>query len=111
MTSDERSDDGVRGRGIPNLAEVAASAAQVDASQFYVTSLNAYYRIETFEADRVELTLMLPLVISGAIDPTLNLMPSYVVVWSDQGWVIEDGMSVDDANTLRSTGVAIPGGC
>lgn len=96
---------------IPNLAEVAASAAKVDASQFYVTSLNGYYRIDTFTADRVELTLMLPLVVNGAIDPTLNLMPSYAVVWTEKGWVIEDGLSVKDANTLRTTGVPIPGAC
>ncbi|WP_336633549.1 MULTISPECIES: hypothetical protein [unclassified Microbacterium] len=96
---------------IPNLAEVAASASKVDASQFYVTSLNGFYRIESVTPERVELTLMLPLVVSGAIDPTLNLMPSYSVVWTDNGWVIEDGLTVKDANTLRSTGVSIPGGC
>lgn len=95
----------------PNLAEAAASAAQFSGSQFYVTSLNGYYRINTFTADRVELTLMLPLVVSGAIDPTLNFMPSYVVTWTERGWTIEDGVDVDDANTLRTTGVAIVGAC
>lgn len=102
--------DGAASR-VPNLAEAASSAANVDVEQFYVTSLNGFYRINTFTSDRVELTLMLPLVVSGAIDPTLNLMPSYVVGWTDAGWVIEDGAEVDDANTLRTTGQPIPGAC
>lgn len=96
---------------VPNLAEVAASAADVDAAQFHVTSLNGFYRIDSFTDDRVELTLMLPLVVAGAIDPTLNLMPSTAVVWTDKGWVIEDGTDVKDANTLRTTGLPIPGAC
>lgn len=95
----------------PNLASSAASAAEFEATQFYLTSLNGYYRINTFDSDRVELTLMLPLVVGGAIDPTLNFMPSYAVVWTDAGWAIDDGVDVEDANTLRTTGVAIKGGC
>lgn len=94
-----------------NFAESVKTLNQLEQPQLYVTSLNGYYRINTFDADRVELSLMLPLVIAGAIDPALNFMPSYVVEWSDRGWVITGAPDVDDANTLRSTGVAIPGGC
>ena len=94
-----------------NFAESVKTLNQLGQPQLYVTSLNGYYRINTFDSDRVELTLMLPLVIGGAIDPTLNFMPSYVVEWTDRGWVITGAPEVDDANTLRSTGVAIPGGC
>ncbi|MCZ4069084.1 MULTISPECIES: hypothetical protein [unclassified Microbacterium] len=95
----------------PNLAQSAASAEKVDASQFYLTSLNGYYRVDSFTDQRVDLTLMLPLVLQGAIDPTLNFMPSYGVVWTDNGWAIEDGEFKDDANTLRTTGTVIPEGC
>lgn len=103
--------DGVAVRDVPNLAQAAASAADVDAAQFHVTSLNGYYRIDTFDEGRVELSLMLPLVVQGAIDPTLNLMPAWVIEWSDRGWVLTGSSDVEDVNTLRTTGVAIPGGC
>ena len=94
-----------------NFAESVKTLSKLEQAQVHVTSLNGYYRIDTFTADRVELTLMLPLVVSGAIDPTLNFMPSYVVEWTERGWVITGGANVADANTLRTTGVAIPGGC
>lgn len=94
-----------------NFAESVKTLSKLQQAQVYVTSLNGYYRIDTFTDDRVELTLMLPLVLSGAIDPTLNFMPSYVVEWTERGWVITGGADVSDANTLRTTGVAIPGGC
>lgn len=94
-----------------NFAASVKTAGQAEQAQFHVTSLNGYYRIDTFDVDRVEVTLMLPLVVSGAIDPTLNFMPSYVVEWTGQGWVITGGSAVEDANTLRTTGVAIIGGC
>lgn len=95
----------------PNLSDSAASAENVDVAQFHLTSLNGYYRVDSFTEDRVELTLMLPLVVQGAINPTLNFMPSYGVVWTERGWAVDDGEFKDDANTLRTTGTAIPGGC
>ncbi|EIC06681.1 hypothetical protein HMPREF1529_03061 [Microbacterium sp. oral taxon 186 str. F0373] len=94
-----------------NFAESVKTLSKLEQAQVHVTSLNGFYRVNTFTTDRVELTLMLPLVISGAIDPTLNFMPSYVVEWTERGWVITGGTDVTDANTLRTTGVAIPGGC
>lgn len=95
----------------PNLADSAGSAENVNVAQFHLTSLNGYYRIESFTEERVDLTLMLPLVVQGAIDPTLNFMPSFGVVWTERGWAIEDGEFREDADTLRTTGVSIPGGC
>jgi hypothetical protein len=103
--------DGVAVRDVPNLAESLKTSEQFEQAQFHVTSLNGYYRINTFDDARVELTLMLPLVVQGAIDPTLNYMPSYTVEWSERGWVITGSPEVDDANTLRTTGVAVSGGC
>ena len=94
-----------------NFEDSVRTSAKFSGSQFNITSLNGFYRINSVTDDRVELSLMLPLVVAGAIDPTLNFMPSYVVEWTERGWVITGGADVDDANTLRTTGVAIPGGC
>ncbi|WP_417512536.1 hypothetical protein [Microbacterium sp.] len=96
---------------LPDLAGDVASADQFQAAQFRVTTLNGYYRIESVTDTSVVVTLMLPLVINEAVDPTLRYMPSVEVEWTGKGWVIVDNVDTPDKTSLPTTGVAIPGGC
>lgn len=96
---------------LPDLAGDVASADQFQAAQFRVTTLNGYYRIESVTDTSVVVTLMLPLVINEAVDPTLRYMPSVEVEWTEKGWVIVDNVDTPDKTSLPTTGVAIPGGC
>lgn len=96
---------------LPDLAGDLASAGEFRAAQFRVTTLNAYYRIESVQKTRVVVTLMLPLVINEAVDPTLRYMPSVAVEWTDRGWVIVENVETADKTSLATTGVAFAGGC
>lgn len=96
---------------LPDLAGDVASADEFEAAQFHVTTLNGYYRIETVTDTRVVVTLMLPLVINEAVDPTLRYMPSVAVEWTDRGWVIVENVDTADKTSLGTTGVAFPKGC
>lgn len=96
---------------LPDLAGDVASADEFQAAQFRVTTLNGYYRIESVSDTRVVVTLMLPLVINEAVDPTLRYMPSVAVEWTDRGWVIVENVDTPDKTSLGTTGVAFTGGC
>lgn len=93
------------------LGESVRSLEGFNAAQFHVTSVNGYYRIDKFTDDRVELTLMLPLIAGGAVSPSQRLAPSVAVQWSDRGWVIAGDIESADRDTLQTTGVAVVGGC
>lgn len=96
-----------------DLAADVGSYEEFQAAQFNTTTMNGYYRVESFdeEVSQVELTVMLPLVINNAIDPTLRLTPSVIVEWTDRGWVIVGEGTATDKDSLPTTGVPIPGGC
>lgn len=98
---------------LPDLASSAASFAAAEVPQFHTTTLNGYYRIESVDEDvtRVAVTVMLPLVINEAVDPTLRFTPSVAVEWTDAGWVVIEDLDTQGADSLPTTGTALPGGC
>jgi len=98
---------------MPNLADSAASFANAEVAQFHTTTINGYYRIESVNEDssRVAVTVMLPLVINDAIDPTLRFTPSVAVEWTDAGWVVVEDLDTSGTDSLPTTGTALPGGC
>ncbi len=96
---------------VENFAGSFDTLGNVDVPQFNLTSVNGFYRVESFTETTAKVTLMMPLVINDAIDPTLNFMPTYDVEWTERGWVVVASSSEPDREKLRTTGSAIPGGC
>lgn len=102
-----------RASSMPNLVDKVESFANAEIAQFHATTMNGYYRVESVSDDlmRVEVTAMLPLVINGAVDPTLRFTPSVAVEWSEAGWVIAEDLDAPNKDSLPTTGIVIPGGC
>lgn len=93
------------------LAADVASFENAEFAQFHITSSNGYYRVESFDDTTATVTLMLPLVVNNAVDPTLRLTPSTVLQWGDAGWMIAGEADTPGRDSLATNGVTIPGGC
>ncbi|ROS47927.1 hypothetical protein [Frigoribacterium sp. PhB24] len=102
-------------RDLPAAYEAAGdnmAAGTVDAgAPFHISTTNGLWRVlEESTGDRVFVELAEGYVVDGALSPALSTVAGYIMVWEDDAWHIEQGLTPDQ-DKLAAGGNRYTGGC
>ncbi|MCJ0700216.1 hypothetical protein FRIG_03550 [Frigoribacterium faeni] len=80
-------------------------------TDFHISTTNGLWAVsETSTSDRVEVSLAAGYVVDGALSPTKVAVNGFVMVWEDDAWRIEQGLTIDQ-DRLAAGGTRYTGGC
>jgi len=80
-------------------------------TDFHLSTTNGLWRVsETSTSDRVEVSLAAGYVVDGALSPNKVAVNGFVMVWEDDEWRIEQGLTIDQ-DRLAAGGTRYTGGC
>ena len=80
-------------------------------TDFHISSTNGLWGVsEGSTPDRVEVSLAAGYVIDGALSPSKVAVNGFIMVWEDDAWHIEQGLTIDQ-DRLAAGGTRYTGGC
>lgn len=96
---------------LDNLREEAASMAEAPGDEFYASTVNGFYRVESMSDDHVNVSYLLRVVVDGAVDPDNVAFGTVTLEWASGGWTVTGEPDGASSDTMRDTGTAFSGGC